>query len=64
MNDGNLTTEHLRAVERWENEGGKATAQLRITPTSQMEIKGMDQAALPELIFARKKRPWNVDAMH
>lgn len=32
MGERNMTTEQLRAIERWENEGGNVSRALRIMP--------------------------------
>ena len=47
MDNKNLTAEQLRALERWEDEGGKITPALR-----------NEQTARREIIVRRKHRVW------
>jgi hypothetical protein len=45
MYDGKTTNEKLRAMERWENEGGKVLHEVNIIPNSQMEIMRNEETA-------------------
>ena len=62
MDNGKTTIEQLRAIERWENEGGRVSRAVSGIPSSQMEIIRNAEPAPREVIVSRKKRPWeNVD---
>ena len=56
--DKKLTTEQLRALERWENEGGTVSPALRIMPSSRIGIIRNEQPAPQELIVTQKTRNW------
>ena len=61
MGDRNLTTEQLRAIERWENEGGKVSPALRMMSGRQIEIMRNELPARRNLSYDGKtgagKRP-------
>jgi hypothetical protein len=52
-----VTTEQLRAIERWENEGGKVSPALTIMPSRQMEIRGNENQLIGKLSSRGKTRP-------
>ena len=58
MGERNMTTEQLRAIERWENEGGNVSRALRIMPGSWIGNTRNEQPASQELIVPRKNRGW------
>ena len=58
MDDRNLTTEQLQAIERWENEGGEITPVLRLIAGSQIGDMRNEQSARQEVFVPRKNRGW------
>jgi hypothetical protein len=53
MDDRNLTAEQLRALERWENEGGRISPALRFMAGSQTGDMRNEQLMVP-----RTNRDW------
>lgn len=56
MDDGKTTNEQFRAIERWENEGGKVSRSVSIIPCRQVEIIRNEELAPQKVIVPRKKR--------
>ena len=48
MDNGTTTNEQLRAIERWENEGGKIFRAVSMIPIHQMEIIRNGESAAQE----------------
>jgi len=51
MKDGRMTTEKLRAIERWENEGGRVSRR-------PMENIRKDEPAPRDVVARRKQQSW------
>jgi hypothetical protein len=51
MNERNVTPEQRRAIERWENEGGKACTPAR----RHLELTTSDERAQREFIVDRRR---------
>lgn len=61
MDDVRTTNEKLRAIERWENEGGRVLRAGNGMPASRREIIRNEELASAEVIRPRKKRRRDVD---
>ena len=58
MDDRKLTAEQLRALEHWENEGGRISPALRFMAGSQVGDMRNEQRAPQELMVPRTNRDW------